>query len=210
MDPLPFVEVLTEKVDNLSSQVKLKVRLAVRGDLQRNKPLDVFSLMAGHVEMRVFISCMKQTISFVVQCDCPSAYLNGDLEEIVYLFLPDGHPEKTENDEKVYRCPSSLYGLAVSGKVWYLKFKRVLESLGFACNLRAPTMFWKDTKEGRVYIILYVDDFLIGSNSSKAVDETLQALKEKFNVKYTWQVKKFVGMEIEIKGSALWLHQTKM
>ena len=33
MKPLPFVEVLTQKVDNATGQLKLKVRLAARGDL---------------------------------------------------------------------------------------------------------------------------------------------------------------------------------
>ena len=113
--------------------------------------------------MRLFICVMKLLQAYVIQGDVPSAYLNGRLEEAVYLYLPEGHEEKNKEDSRVYKCPSSLYGLAVSGRVWYMTFVNKVKQFGFKPLLRAPTMFVKEEEGKYAYMQLYVDDFLLGS-----------------------------------------------
>ena len=119
MKPIPFIEVLTEKFDNVLGQTKLKVRLAARGDLQANKPSDCYSPSVGASEMRLFIIVAKSLGLYLLQGDCPAAYLNGRLKEPVYLYLPEGHPQNDGTNKLVYECPASIYGLCISGKVWY-------------------------------------------------------------------------------------------
>ena len=131
MKPIPFIEVLTEKEDNVTGEKSLKVRLAVRGDLQEDRPSNVHSPAAGTSEMRMFVAIMKGEGYYVKQGDCPSAYLNGELDENVILKLPSGHPQKDDRDTYVYCCPSSIYGLAVAGRVWYHHFRKKLDSFTY-------------------------------------------------------------------------------
>ena len=208
MKPLPFVEVLTEKVNNITGQLKLKVRLAVRGDLEVDKPANCYSPAAGTTEMRLFICMMKVLRCFVVQGDCPSAYLNGRLDKLIYLLLPSGHPQKDDANSKVYACPSSVYGLSVAGKVWYNKFVDVVAEFGSKPLQRAPTMFTVEKDGATAYLQLYVD--LLRSRSSKLSDEVQEFLFKKFKVTCTAEINKFVGLEIDNRKEDLYLHQSGM
>ena len=210
MKPLPFVEVLTQKVDNVTGQLKLKVRLAARGDLERKKPEICYSPAAGTSEMRLFICLMKLFKAHVFQADVPSAYLNGRLEEKIYLFLPEGHEEKDEQDSRVYSCPSSIYGLSVAGRVWYYTFVKEVKKFNFTPLDRAPTMFIK-VEEGEVaYLQLYVDDFLCGSTSKKLLNKCEEFFRKTFNIKCTYKVEKFVGLQLNNSSKGLFLHQEEM
>ena len=210
MNCIPFIEVLTEKVNNISGENTLKVRLAVRGDLQKDIPDNVYSPAAGTTEMRTFLLIMKLLKAFVVQGDCPAAYLNGRLEELVYLFLPEGHPQKDEKDTFVYACPSSIYGLAVAGRVWYYTFCKEVKEFGFIPLRRAPTIFVLRRNGESAYLELYVDDFVLGSTSESLLEECEDFLEEKFKVKCTDNLKKFVGIELFNKKNKLYLHQQTM
>ena len=141
MDLLPFLEVLTKKEDNISGKIKYKVRLAIRGDLQNPKPTDTYSPTIDPTSAKLAIIGYRSDDAFVRQGDCPGAYLNGRLDNNIYLSLPQGHDQKTPNDEYVYSCPASIYGLAISGKVWYMKFKREVERFGLIPSIRHPCMF---------------------------------------------------------------------
>ena len=210
MDLLPFVEVLTEKRDNISGDVQLKIRLAARGDLQQDIPDIVYSPAAGTTEMRLFIAVMKANAAYVVQGDCPSAYLNGRLKEPVYLYPPEGHPQKNSGDNYMYKCPSSIYGLAVAGRVWYYTFKNTVAEIGFRPLQRAPTMFILVDGEIKVYLQLYVDDFLMASTNWNALEKCIKLLEKKFRVKCTTDINKFVGLQIENSGCELAIHQQDM
>ena len=125
MNCIPFIEVLTHKKDNILGVFKYKVRLAARGDLQVDKPEDTYSPTSLPEHIRLFIVILKANGLLVVQGDAPSAYLNGKLPEAVYLLLPNGHSKKDRDNTFVYKCPSSLYGLAIAGRVWYYTFVKV-------------------------------------------------------------------------------------
>ena len=210
MKMLPFIEVLTEKTNNISGQTQLKVRLAVRGDLQKDRPSNCYSPAAGTTEMRLMIAVLKWIKAIVVQGDCPSAYLNGRLSKIVYLWLPEGHPEKDISNSKVYACPASIYGLAISGQVWYLKFCEVVEEIGLKPLPRAPTMFILTEGKDKLYLQLYVDDFIMGSLSKKLINKVQEFLYDKLRVKCTQDIQKFVGIELEHTKEGLYIHQQGM
>ena len=144
---------------------------------------------------------------YVCQCDCPSAYLNGRLPENIYLYLPEGHEKKNKENSVVYSCPSSIYGLAVAGRVWYIHFRKIVIKRGYKPSKRAPTLFYKDVGETRVYLVLYVDDFLLGCKTYEILEKELSFFISEFQVKYTFDVKKFVGFELERSKNKLFLHQ---
>jgi hypothetical protein len=69
----------------------------------------------------------------VHQMDVKTAFLNGELEEEIYMDQPDGFVVKGE-ERKVCKLLKSLYGLKQAPKQWHEKFDRTLTSVGFAVN----------------------------------------------------------------------------
>ena len=210
MDCLPFVEVISEKTDNITGERKRNVRLAIRGDLEKNKPENTFSPTIDQVCTRVCLTGFHCKQVHKRQGDCPGAYLNGRLDKPIYLFLPEGHEKKTENNTWVYECPASVYGLVISGKIWHEKFRRDVKAHGLEPCKRNPCMFIKNTGESILWLILYVDDFLFGSESLKMVQECEKFMQETFEVKSTKDITKFVGAEIEESKGSMFIHQDTM
>ena len=98
-----------------------------------------------------------------LQVDVSTAYLHAKLDDEVYMEAIPGYPLPPG---KVYRLLKALYGLPQSGRIWNKTFERFIKSLGFV-NIREDVCIFILAREGRVVAILalYVDDFLIGTDS---------------------------------------------
>ena len=116
-----------------------------------------------------------------LQVDVSTAYLHAKLDDKVYMEAIPGYPLPPG---KVYRLLKALYGLPQSGRIWNKTFERFIKSLGFV-NIREDVCVFILAREGRVVAILalYVDDFLIGTDSDNAeawlIKETTKTLKIK-------------------------------
>ena len=69
----------------------------------------------------------------VHQMDVKTAFLNGDLNEEIYMEQPEGFSAPGQ-EMKVYRLVKSLYGLKQAPKQWHEKFDNVMLSHGFKIN----------------------------------------------------------------------------
>ena len=65
----------------------------------------------------------------VYQLDVKSTFLNGDLEEEVYVSQPDDFVVKTE-EEEVYKLKKALYGLKQAPRAWYNKIDSCFRKMG--------------------------------------------------------------------------------
>ncbi|GKU98443.1 hypothetical protein SLEP1_g11451 [Rubroshorea leprosula] len=72
------------------------------------------------------------------QMDVKNAFLNGDLEEEVYMKPPPGlhHPPN-----KVCRLRRALYGLKQSPRAWYAKFSATVSEFGFTSSPHDTALF---------------------------------------------------------------------
>ena len=62
--------------------------------------------------------------------DVKTAFLNGDLEQEVYMKQPEGF--SSSNDEHlVCKLKKSIYGLKKASRQWYSKFHNVISSFDF-------------------------------------------------------------------------------
>ena len=89
--------------------------------------------------------------------DVETAFLNSDLVEDTYVAMPPGY--KTPG--RVWRLLKTLYGMKQCPRVWNADIDKYLKHIGFVA-LEADTCIymWK-SKEGVIYLALYVDDLLI-------------------------------------------------
>lgn len=74
--------------------------------------------------------------------DVKTAFLNGDLEEEIYMAQPEGFVADGE-EQHVCKLKKSIYGLKQASRQWYLKFDRVITSHGFKENVVDKCIYLK-------------------------------------------------------------------
>jgi len=92
--------------------------------------------------------------------DIKSAFLNGNLEEVVYVEQPVGLVVKGEK-EKVCRLKKALYGLKQAPRAWNSRIDGYLSQKGFTRCPYEHALYVKKSLQGRVmFVCLYVADIL--------------------------------------------------
>ena len=94
---------------------------------------DTYSLVARLTTIRVLLSLASSHGLLVHQMDVKTTFLNGELEEEIYMDQPDGFISKGQ-EGMVCKLQKSLYGLKQASKQWHEKFNRTLTSAGFVVN----------------------------------------------------------------------------
>ena len=96
-----------------------------------------------------------------------NAFLNGELEEEVYMNLPPGF-EEDKKKRMVCKLKKSLYGLKQSPCAWFDRFSKVIKSHGYSQGQTDKTLFVKHSLDGKITIlIVYVDDIYLLETTSK-------------------------------------------
>ena len=94
------------------------------------------------------------------QLDVKSAFLNGVLQEEIYVEQPDGFVIQGEED-KVYLLQKALYRLKQAPRAWYSRIDDHLLNLGFVKSLSEATLYIRLKDDDILIMSLYVDDLLI-------------------------------------------------
>ena len=92
------------------------------------------------------------------------AFLNGELNEEIYMQQPDGFV--IDGQEKVCRFLKSLYGLKQAPNQWHDKFNTTLTYVGFVVNEADKCVYYHHGGGEGVILCLYVDDILVGEHSN--------------------------------------------
>ncbi|RVW37975.1 Retrovirus-related Pol polyprotein from transposon TNT 1-94 [Vitis vinifera] len=110
---------------------------------------ETFAPVAKLNTVRVLLSLAANLDWSLHQLDVKNAFLNGDLEEEVYMDIPAGL-ETTSNFNKVCRLRKSLYGLKQSPRAWFERFTKVVKGYGFVQCQSDHTLFVKHFPEGKL------------------------------------------------------------
>ena len=96
--------------------------------------------------------------------DVKTTFLNGDLEEEVYIKQLEGF-SSSNGERLVCGLKKSIYELKQASRQWYLKFHDVISSFGFVENLMDQCIYQKVSGSKIYFLIPYVDDILLASNN---------------------------------------------
>ncbi|GJX44618.1 retrovirus-related pol polyprotein from transposon TNT 1-94 [Tanacetum coccineum] len=159
------------KLDELGGILKNNTRLVARGYRQENG-IDLeesFALVARLVAIRIFLTFAAHMNMVVYQMDIKTAFLNGNLQEEVYVSQPDGFVD-LDNPNHVYKLKKALYGLKQAPRAWYDMLSSFLISQDFSKGLVDPTLFIR--KEGKELLLVqvYVDDIIFAASSPELCD----------------------------------------
>ena len=95
----------------------------------------------------------------VYQMDVKSAFLNGIIEQEVYVDQPPGYTIKGYED-KVYKLKKALYGLKQAPRAWYNRIESYLINNGLNRSSNEPTLYVK-TEQGKILMVcIYVNDMI--------------------------------------------------
>lgn len=227
--------VLTTKL-NVDKTEKKKARLVAKGYSQQ-PGLDyhrTFAPVARLATVRLLIALAVEMNMDIDQIDIDTAYLNGDLNEDIYMKVPDLLEESLEKLIKLESANSatgkraarmledikgggntcllnkSLYGLKQAGRQWNIKLDTKLKEMGLRPTVNEPCLYHKRNKDGSdLYVVIYVDDILIASQKRFAIDTFKHELAKRFELKDFGQATFCLGINIKKNGVEYHLSQEK-
>ena len=189
---------------------RYKARLVARGFTQTygEDYLDTFAPVAKLHTIRVVLSLAVNLEWELWQMDVKNAFLQGELEDEVYMRPPPGLEDTIESG-KVFKLNKAIYGLKQSPRAWYHKLSNTLMERGFKRSEADHTLFTITSQEGIVVILVYVDDIIISGNDKVGIQDTKSFLKSVFDIKDLGELKYFLGIEVCRSKEGLFISQRK-
>lgn len=186
--------VFKKKRNDSGNVFRFKARLVVKGFQQKGISFsDIYSPVAKLPSIRVFLAlCINFNLK-IHQLDVCSAFLNGDIQDDVYIKLPKGFKEI---EGTVCKLKKSLYGLKTSPKNWNDKFHELMSKMSFKRSEYEYCLYIKTNVKSKMYILIYVDDLLVAGTNEKEVDNVIKILNNTFKMNNLGQIKHFLGMNI--------------
>ncbi|KAC9923458.1 hypothetical protein E3N88_45065 [Mikania micrantha] len=183
VSPIGLKWVYKVKRDASGEITKHKARLVAKGYVQQHGVDygEVFAPVARIETVRLILAVAAQNGWWVHHMDVKSAFLHGDLKELVYVTQPEGFVKKGA-EQKVYKLSKDLYGLKQAPRAWNTKLDGVLKELGFIKCKHEPAVCRKGAKDETLVIAVYVDDLLITGGCSDKIRELQKKMEEKFEM----------------------------
>nr|KAJ0198658.1 hypothetical protein LSAT_V11C600318930 [Lactuca sativa] len=194
--------ILKRKMKVDSTIDKYKARLVIQGFRQKEGIdfFDTYSPVTRISTIRLLLALAAIHNLVIHQMDIKTAFLNGDLDEEIYMKQPEEFV-MSGIEHKVCKLKKSLYGLEKAPKQWHQKFDDVVFSNGFALNQADKCVYGNfDTSGKGVMICLYVDDMLIFGTDLEEVDKTKKFLSSSFDMKDMGEAEVILGIRIR-KGN---------
>ncbi|CAI7876561.1 unnamed protein product [Closterium sp. NIES-54] len=198
------------KSDADSNIERYKSRLVAKGYQQKEKVdyKELFASVVKPMTLRTLLAGAAIKGWVVKQMDVTTAFLNGVLEEEIFMAQPEGFDD---GSGRVFELIKALYGLKQAPRQCYLKLQGVLEEIGFTPSTADHSLFMLGEGEQRSFMVVYVDDILIFSPSTGLVKEVMLKLQDKFKCKALGDVSFYLGLHIEqdVEKRCMRVHQRK-
>ncbi|GAB2277235.1 hypothetical protein Dimus_039224 [Dionaea muscipula] len=193
-----------------SEPIKYKARLVAKGFSQKEgiDYTEIFSPVVKYKTIRIILAIVAFYDLELEQMDVKTAFLNGDLDETIYMNQPAGYVDNLHKNH-VCKLNKSLYGLKQAPRQWYIRFDTFVTKIGFSRSKFDVCLYYAHLHAEPVFLLLYVDDMLLISKSMSLIDDLKRKLNSEFDMKDLGCAKKILGIEIirNRSVSELKLHQ---
>ena len=197
---------------------RFRPRLVARG-FEQEYGLDykeVFAPVANYPTFRLGIAIAASERRQVRTFDITSAYANSDVNEELYIEIPNGYMDfgrkfmkkewKLEDEELkergVLQILKTLQGIKQGAYNWYNEFEGKLKSLGFNTCKYEPCLFYQYVKGQLLLLILWVDDFLW--IAPMEAEDLLDKIKKIYKVRETFG--RLLGMNISQDEDGIYIN----
>ena len=129
--------------------------------------------------------------------DVKTAFLNGDLEEEIYMEQPEGWAVKGK-EKYVCLLKKAIYGLKQASRQWNAKIHKSLLDLGFSRTYSDAGVYVYRRQGGdfTLIVVLYVDDLLLFGDDTSQIAQLKRALKKQYKMTDLGPVQRFLGLRI--------------
>ncbi|OAA34885.1 polyprotein [Cordyceps fumosorosea ARSEF 2679] len=195
--------VFTYKTDKHGLLQKCKARLVVCGNQQEKNALPTRATTLASMSFRALLAIAAEHDLELEQMDAVNAFVNCDLDEVVYMRMPPGY----EKYGRVLRLKKALYGLRRSPLLWQKELTKSLQELGFQPVPQEPCIMIK----GAVIVFFFVDDIIWAYKKADAVvaKAAIEGLKSRYQMTLLGEPKWFLGIHIlrDRRQRTIWLTQ---
>ncbi|GJW05027.1 retrovirus-related pol polyprotein from transposon TNT 1-94 [Tanacetum coccineum] len=149
------------------------------------------------------------TLDFkLFQIDVKSAFLNGFINEEVYVAQPPGFVD-FEKPDHIYKLKKALYGLKQAPKAWYDRLKAFLIKHEYKIGMVDNTLFTKKKSSNIIIVQIYVDDIIFGSTCQDMCDAFSKIMHDEFKMSMIGELNFFLGLQIKQMEDGIFFNQSK-
>jgi hypothetical protein len=196
--PIGCKWVFKKKLKANGTVERYKARLVAKGfsQVEGIDYNEVYAPVSKLATLRALLAVANEKDLELEHLDVKTAFLYGDLEEEIYMNLPEGYGFTTKGDRSVCKLRKTLYGLKQAPRAWYFRLKDELAKLGFHPSGADASLYIRKEKEGVTYILAHVDDMLVAGKKA-ATQQIKEYLSKVFQIRDLGSVTFFLGMEIQ-------------
>ncbi|GJV50625.1 retrovirus-related pol polyprotein from transposon TNT 1-94 [Tanacetum coccineum] len=198
------------KLDEYGDVLKNKARLVAKG-YRQEEGIDFeesFTPVARIEAIRIIIANAATKNMIIYQMDVKTAFLNGDLQEEVFVSQPEGF-EDQDNPTHVYHLKKSLYGLKQAPKAWYDTLSKFLLDNNFFKGAVDPTLFTRKLGKHILLVQIYVDDIIFALTDHNACHIFSKEMSSKFQMSMIGQMSFFLGLQVSQSPRGIFINQAK-
>ena len=190
--------------------VRNKSRLVAQGFNQKEgiDYEETFAPVARLEAIRILLAFAVAKGFKLFQMDVKSAFLNGVIEEEVYVKQPPGF-ESTKYPHRVYKLHRALYGLKQAPRAWYGRLRGFLLSKGFVMGTVDKTLFLLKHGNDLLIVQIYMDDIIFGGSSHDLVAKFGDDMSREFEMSMMGELQFFLGLQIKQVKDGMFVHQGK-
>ncbi|KAL4324612.1 hypothetical protein GQ457_11G008400 [Hibiscus cannabinus] len=188
---------------------RYKARLVAKGftQIEGIDFIDTFSPVAKMTTFKVLLALAAMHNWHLLQLDVNNAFLNGILDEEVYMQLPQGYKTNSSDSNMVCKLHKSIYGLRQASRQWFHTFSKVVLQYGFVQSPSEHSLFVKGAGDDLVVLLVYVDDIVLAGKILELLKDVQSFLQKNFKLKELGSLKYFLGFEIARNNTGISLSQ---
>jgi hypothetical protein len=140
--------------------------------------------------------------------DVKSAFLNGNLEEEVYIEKPEGF-QLTNKGKCVCKLKKALYGLKQAPIAWYARLDSYLQNQGLKRGSTYNNIYCKIDVNNIIIVEVYIDDIIFGSDDEEMSKEFAKMMQQEFEMSLLGELDFFLELQIIQSKRGVFIHQYK-
>jgi hypothetical protein len=154
---------------------------------------ETFAPVAHLEAIRILLAFAASKEFKLYQMDVKNAFLNGVIQEEVYVRQPTGF-ESPKYSDRVYKLSKALYGLKQASRAWYARLKTFLLEHGYVMGSVDNTIFTLNHGTDFLLIQIYMDDIIFCGSSHTLVFRFQEMMKSEFQMSMMGELTFFLGI----------------